>query len=271
MTPSRKSKHNIKRIKPPFCGEPFLNDLISAVEKIYTVGWKKDYRIERDKALISALFLTGARPSEVVRLRRNSFDFDNEEAKRNNAFLVKEFALMKHGTEEQRAHVTRKFPIWRDDPLVDILIEWHDEVDDYLFPSPFKKGKPHLSYFHANALAKKVGEHLPTPHYIFPVWFRRQREFHLAETRGFTMSNIMAYMGLNRIQETPTKRKDWQNLLVIARDFQQKMLPKKFQEHVNPLIELLPMTDFLDIDTNWMLSVIALQLQEIAIQKISDK
>ena len=100
----------------PFCGEPLLEDLVSAVEKIHKKVGNYEYRIERDKALIAALFLTGARPSEIVRLRQASFDFDDKEAKRNNAFLVKEFSLMKHGTEEQRAHVTRKFPIWKDDP-----------------------------------------------------------------------------------------------------------------------------------------------------------
>lgn len=270
MSPRRKSKHNIKRIKPPFCGESFLNDLISAVEKIYKTGWRREYRIERDKALIAALFLTGARPSEVVKLRKSSFDFDNKEAKRSNAFLVKEFALMKHGTKGQRAHVARKFPIWKDDPLVDILIDWWEYADDYLFPSP-KKGNPHLSYAHVNSLAKKVGDHLHTNEYIIPLWFRRHREFYLAEKRGLSISNIKAYMGLKQLQETPTKREEWQNLLIIAKDFQQKMLPKEFQKNVNPLIEFLPMTNFLDIDINWMLSVIALQLQEIAIQKISEK
>ena len=49
------------------------------------------------------------------------------------------------------------------------------------------------------------------------------------------------------------------------------MSPKKFQENVNPLIDLQPMAEFLDIDQNWILSVIALQLQEITIKKISDK
>lgn len=227
MTLRRKSKHSLERIKPPFCGEPFLEDLITAIDRIYTMGGRREFRIERDRALIASLFLTGARPTEVVKLRKSSFDFDNKEARKNNAFLVKEFELMKHGTKGQRAHVTRKFPIWKDDPLVDYLTEWYDKVDDYLFPSPSKKGKPHLSYAHVNSLAKKVGDYLPTKKYIIPLWFRRQREFYLAEKRGFSISNIKAYMKLKQIQENPTKRKEWQNLLVIAKDFQQAKLPIK--------------------------------------------
>jgi DNA-binding transcriptional MerR regulator len=270
MTPRRKSKHRMERIKPPYCGDAFLGDLITAIDRIYVKGRRKEFRIERDRALIAALFLTGGRLCEVVQLRKSSFDFDNKEARKYNAFLVKEFKLMKHGTWEHRAHVTRMFPIWRDDPLVDYLLKWYHKVDDYLFPSP-KKGNPHLSYFHARGLAKKVGEHLPMREYTFPLWFRRQREFYLAEKRGFSISNIKAYMKLKTIQETPTKRNEWQNLLVIAKDFQQKMLPKKSQENVNPLIDLLSIADFLDIDINWMLSVIALQLQEIGIKKLSDK
>jgi len=269
MTPSRKSKHNIKNIKPPFCGKQFLNDLISAVEKIHKKVGNYQYRIERDKALIAALFLTGGRPSEVPKLRKSSFDFKNKEARENNAFLVKEFILMKHGTKG-RTYVTREFPIWKDDPLVDILIDWWEKAEDYLFPSP-KKGNPHLSYAHVNSIATKVGDHLHTDTYTFPVWFRRQREFYLAEKKGFAISNIKAYMKLKTIQDTPTKREEWQNLLLIAKDFQQKMVPKEFQENVNPLIDLLQMADFLDIDINWMLSAINLQLQEVAIRKVSDK
>ena len=250
MTSYRKSKHNIKRIEPPFCGESFLNDLTSAVEKIYKKGSKREYMIDRDKALIAALFLTGARPSEVVKLRKSSFDFDNKEAKKNNAFLVKEFILMKHGTKGLRTHIAREFPIWRDDPLVEHLIKCYNQADDYLFPSPLK-GYPQLSYFHANRLAKMVGNNLPETRYIIPLWFRRQREFYLAEKKGFSISNIKAYMKLDQIQETPTKRKEWQNLLVIATDFHKAMFPeKKFpetliidEETINPLM----LFDLLDL------------------------
>ena len=179
-----------------------------------------------------------------------SFDFNNEDAKRNNAFLVKEFALMKHGSEDDREYVTRMFPIWRDDPLVGCLIEWRNKVDDFLFPSPYEK-KLHLSYDHVSRLSKAVGRHLSKKIYIFPRWFRRQREFHLAEKRGFSISNIQAYLKSSKIHEFPTTRNEWQNLLAIATDFQKATFPnKKFpetliidKETINPIM-LFDLMDF---------------------------
>jgi len=79
----------------------------------------------------------------------------------------------------------------------------------------------------------KVGRSLDNAPFITPEYFRRQRELHLAEKRGFSKSNIKAYMNLQQIQETPIKRKEWQNLLVIANKFKQDMLPtKKTNENI---------------------------------------
>jgi hypothetical protein len=268
ITPSRKSR--MEKIPPHYCGDEFLESLITTSDTIKRKGWDEEYRKKYDRALIASLFLTGGRATEVLKLRTSSFDFQNKEATNNDAFLVKEFVLMKRGTKEKRLHVTHTFPIWYDDPLVGYLREWIDEMDGRLFPSQIDKNSP-LSYDSLRKYVIKIGRCLDNAPFITPEYFRRQRELHLAEKRGFTLSNIKAYFNLKKILPTPTKREEWQNLLVIAKNFREKTAPKKSEEKINPLIDLLPIAKFLDIDQNWMLAVIALQLQEIAIKKTSDK
>lgn len=233
MNPNRKSR--MGKIPPKYCGDVFLENLITASDKIKRGGWDEEYRKKYDRALIASLFLTGGRATEVLKLRKSSFDFNNKEATENGAFLVREFVLMKRGMraragkKKRRLHVTHAFPIWYDDPLVEYLLEWVEKIDGYLFPSRIKKGYP-LSYYSLIDYVIKVGECWDSSLHITPEYFRRQRELHLAEKRGFTKSNIKAYINLkHQIHPIPSIRQEWQNLLVIAKDFQQKRSKSKSQ------------------------------------------
>lgn len=236
MTASRKSR--MGKIPPKYCGDIFLENLITASDKIKRIGWDDEYRKKYDRALIASLFLTGGRATEVLKLRTSSFDFNDKEASKKGAFLVKEFALMKRGTKERRLHVTHTFPIWYDDPLVDYLLEWVDEMDGYLFPSRIKKDFP-VSYYSLIDYVIKVGKCWDSGLHITPEYFRRQRELYLAEKKGFTKSNIKAYLNLKQqIHPIPTTRQEWQNLLVIAQDFKENTLSnKKSKKTVNVSLE----------------------------------
>lgn len=236
MTARRKSR--MGKIPPKYCGDVFLENLINASDKIKRRGWDEEYRKKYDRALIASLFLTGGRATEVLKLRTSSFDFQNKETTEKGAFLVKEFVLMKRGTKGRRLHITHTFPIWYDDPLVDYLLEWVNKMDGLLFPSRIKRDSP-LSYHSLRDYVIKAGRRLDRQLFITPEYFRRQRELHLAEKRGFTKSNIKAYLNLKQqIHPIPAIRQEWQNLLVIAQDFKENILPhKKSKKTVNVSLE----------------------------------
>ena len=65
-----------------YCGDEVLEELIQKCNKIPHRSDYQDYKIKRDKGLVSILFLTGGRISEVLSLKKNNFDFNNEETKR---------------------------------------------------------------------------------------------------------------------------------------------------------------------------------------------
>jgi len=61
----------------PFMGWDKLLSVIDACEQVPYEDYYRNYCIERDKAFVSALFLTGGRAEEVCRLERKNFDFDS--------------------------------------------------------------------------------------------------------------------------------------------------------------------------------------------------
>ena len=199
-----------------YCGDKFLEDLVEKCGAEYRSN--QDYLRRRDKALVAALFLTGGRVREVLSLKKNNFDFDNEEAKRDNAFLVRNMIVLKRSTGGgKRKRVTRTFPIWRNDPLVKHLLAWLREIDGYLFLSKEKKIRP-MGRTRAHQIVSILGESLDIPvHHINPQWFRVQREHYLIKEKGFSTYDVQVYIKLSRPLLIARHRKDWQNLLAVAR------------------------------------------------------
>lgn len=206
-----------------YCGNDILEKLVENCEKLPSkIGGKKF--LKRNKALIATLFLTGGRVSEVLMLKKENFDFDNEEAKRNNAFLVRDMEVLKGVAKGKPIRITRTFPIWNDDPLVEYLIEWLDEIDGYLFLTERKSTMAPSTAF---VIVREAGKLLERTLHINTMWFRKQREYYLVKEKGFTAYNLQAYFRFKNTPKIGTIRKDWQNLLAIARPLKQERVYDK--------------------------------------------
>lgn len=221
-------KTSMDKIVKDYWGDDFLESLIKTSDDLRRIS-NEESRMKRDRALIASLFLTGGRVSEVLKLRKKNFIFDNEEAERNNAFLVKELGVLKQWKNKKRLRVTRTFPIWNDDPLVNYLREWLDELDeadDLLFLGDVE-GRPTLTYIQVYYFVTNVGKRLEVPYHITPAWFRKQREYHLVKKRRFSVYDLQAYLKLKKIPDIYRQREDWQNLLAIARPLRKEKFYQK--------------------------------------------
>jgi hypothetical protein len=225
-----------------YCGNELLKELIQKCNETRVVT-DRNYRIKRDKALIALLFLTGGRISEVLMLKKKNFDFDNEEAKRNNAFLIKDMELLKQsiGIGKPKRE-TRTFPIWKDDPLVQYVYEWLPEIEHDLFS---------LSRHRAWQIVFEVGKRLDRPIHINPSWFREQREHYLIEKKGFSPYIVQAYFKFFHPPKILRRHKDWQNILAVTRKFEQETIntrtriPKGKVQQSAKIMNLLYATNFL--------------------------
>jgi integrase len=208
-------KPSMLEVVTEYCGDKFLEELIEKCNEIpYRVN--QDYFRKRDKALVSDSFLTGGRISEVLTLKKDNFDFENEEAKRNNAFLVKDMGILKHySVKGKPRRVTRTFPIWFDDPLVQILCDWLTDVENYLFPELPLKSSP-ISRQRAYQIISFLGKHVDVPTHINPSWFRIQRQYYLVKRKRFSPYDVQAYFKLKHPPTIFRHREDWQNLLAVA-------------------------------------------------------
>ena len=240
-----------------YCGDAFLESLIGECDKTpYTKH--PDYSRKRDKALVATLFLTGGMTDEVLMLRKENFDFENERTKRMNAFLVRNMRVTMYRHERGKPRfVTRTFPIFHDEPLVQYLLEWLPEVDDYLFPG-YPRGS-HLKRVIVWIRIRDLGKRLNFP--IKPKWFREQRMYHLAE-RGFDFLDIQKYLKRKNLPRIHVLRDNWQTLLFAT--------GKPGQEEILST-GLMGSAGFLGLDASWFLATCALQLQEVAIKVVAER
>jgi len=240
-----------------YCGDAFLESLIRECDK---TPYRKhpDSSKKRDKALVATLFLTGGMISEVLMLKKENFDFENERTKRINAFLVRNMRVTMYRHERGKPRfVTRTFPIFYDEPLVQYLLEWLPEVDDYLFPG-YPRGS-HLKKVLAWIRIRDLGKRLNFP--INPKWFREQRMYHLAE-RGFDFFDIQKYLKRKDLPKISALQDNWQTLLFAT--------GKPGQEEIIST-GLMGSAGFLGLDANWFLATCALQLQEVAMKVIAKR
>ena len=173
--PKRKRGKRSVAVIDSFCGWDFLLKLIDKCSSM------------RDKALVSALFETGGRVSEVLALRKDNFVI------MNNYLIVKSMPVFKAykkigervGMNGKKTWVVelkkrfRTFPIPRSEPLCRYLLKYLD----YLKGSNlFKIGRVQ-TYRIVSGLDPQV----------FPHWFRGQRASQLAFEYGFSVHDLIEF------------------------------------------------------------------------------
>jgi len=150
---------NVKDYVEDFCGWKALKELTS-------YGGS-----ERNQAFISTLFLTGGRVSEVLALTSQNFEVRQPQGiiiVRGMKLLKRYKKLSETVDSEGRKHwitkslsKTRKsFPILIREPLTPILLEWLEQNESLLFPSPYKLRKP-LSRSWAYKLIRRLDKRIP--------------------------------------------------------------------------------------------------------------
>lgn len=159
------------------------------------VGWKllskmADNARARDAALLATSFLTGGRASEVRALHRKNFDLDNPKV-----VLVRNMRVLKRFHREKgevvRDLVYRKtFPIRRDEPLVQRMIEWIQHQTNYLFPTG-RGSEPYLCRTMSYRIARRLGDSVGL--WVYPHWFRAQRASQLRFEYGFDVMDLMEF------------------------------------------------------------------------------
>ena len=106
-------------------------------------------------------------------------------------------------------------------PLVQYLLEWLQEIEDYLFPSGKEKNRP-ITRSRVHQIVSDLGNRLDTPVHLNASWFRFQREHYLVKFKRFSPSAVQAYLKLKHAPTIFGGREDWQNLLAIARPIRQE-------------------------------------------------
>jgi len=158
-----------------FCGWDYLLELIAKCE------------CTRDKGLISALFETGGRVSEVLELKKANFVIQEP------YIIVKAMPVLKRyekvgerfDDEGKKRWVTRRkkgyrtFPIHTKEPLCSKLI---DHVINLESEHLFRVGRVQV-YRIVTGIDKN----------IFPHWFRAQRASQLAVEYGFDMHDLVDF------------------------------------------------------------------------------
>jgi hypothetical protein len=187
-----------------FCGWDYLRLLVGVCGDSF------------DKALISGLFETGGRISEVLKLRFDNFHFGKFSDPR---IVVVEMTVSKRRRPEMRV-----FPIRSDEPLAPYLLSYVKSVKGLLFP---------ISRVTAFLTIRSVGERLARrgvhPDFsaikssqLYPHWFRAQRASQLRADYGFDEYDLKDFFHWRRSGEMPSiySRLSWEQLAL-------KMLSKE--------------------------------------------
>ena len=185
-----------------FCGWNVLVDLIKACDDPARYNPADYFHLkERDKALIAALFLTGGRCSEVIRLRKKMFNITDGWVEVRHMPVLKHFRKIKDANgetvETKRKQTTREFAFRRQEPLAEILVNWIDlNTQDYLFPSNHL-GHKHLSYTRTYQIVTEICNR--TGFDGWPHRLRSERASQLASEYGFKLQTIMDFFGWKSI------------------------------------------------------------------------
>lgn len=191
----RYRRHSVERDVQEFVGWSTMMRLIEIPRSLFLRG------------LVSALFLTGGRISEVLSLRKENFVYPQNEG----IILVKGKRLVKRyrkidayvecrncGSRNERWNkacvncgldlvkfgrnrwVTEKinavripFPISMSEPYAPYLLRYVAHVEDYLFLNPYTQ-KPYTRSW-AYSQVRELGKQIVPPMELYGHWFRAQR------------------------------------------------------------------------------------------------
>lgn len=161
-------RRSVERDVTEFCG---WDRLLRIVEKMG--GLKAPYPPEMLQALVAALFETGGRISEVLKLKRRNFDLKTEPG----FAIVKAMPVLKRkpGTATDRT-----FPINCKDPLWPYLERW------------IKQCKPDEPLFRISR-SKVWGLLREVDRSVYPHWFRAQRASQLAFEKGLDVGDLSEF------------------------------------------------------------------------------
>jgi len=230
---------NVKDFSEEWVGYKPLLELVELAEK------------PREQAFLSCLFLTGGRASEVLGLRKNNFEVRQNEG----LIIVRGMPLLKRYRKlqeltftdskgqtirkwaTQRLEKTRKpFPILYSEPLTPILLKWIEDIPEesaYLFPSPYKEGKP-LSRFWAYRFIRRLdkavspelrqklgldkplvveGVKVKDSLHLWLHWFRSQRACCLVSEFGFQLHDLLDWFSWEHVETAMDyAKKGWRGL-----------------------------------------------------------
>ena len=177
----KKTKRSVEDVES-FCGWDYLLKLVEKCKR------------ERDRALISALFETGGRVSEVLKLKKDNFVVQEPYVVVKAMPVIKRYRKIeeyidKDGrkrwkTENKKA--TRTFPIHLKEPLCPLLLEHIEKTEANML---FDIGR-----FQVYRIIRDLDDN------IFPHWFRAQRASQLALEYGFDIHDLIDFFNWKYIQ-----------------------------------------------------------------------
>lgn len=216
-------KHSVDRDVNDFIGWKKLTDLVNKVADV-----------DFTASLVTIFgFKVAGRITETLRLKREMFTILKDEVRVDNYIIQKRWKSIgmtivcgRCGLENnkfeieckkckanlifagKRKHETKSLPIERhpfyislDEPLSDLMVGFlknKESEKGYLFPSPYKTGKPYSRvwfYQIFSQFGKSVG--LDN---VYPHWLRAQRLSQLANEYGFDELELKMFSGITTSQ-----------------------------------------------------------------------
>jgi len=184
---------SVKRDVISFCGWDFLIKIMKACPTKF------------HQALIAALFETGGRVSEVIKLKKRHFDLKTHPKLIivRNMPLLKRFEKIrrvKHGNSvkwvTKKVEAYRTFPIRKDEPLVPYLLRYISDKRENQLLFPYSRVRVYQ-------IVRQVGKILncPVPNarihssQLYPHFFRSQRACQLVDDYGFDIFELDRFFG----------------------------------------------------------------------------
>ena len=173
---------SIERDIQGFCGWDYLERLVGACKCL------------RDRGVISGLFVTGCRVSELIQLRRDNVYFGVVSEPKiilfRNVPVLKRYSRKK----KQRLIEYRTFPVRADEPLVKYFLDYLRHAGNPLYPYT------RVRIFQiVREVGARVGGKVPFSlidgSELYPHWFRAQRARQLRHDYKFTDEELRDWFG----------------------------------------------------------------------------